>query len=691
LQKAVLLRLTARFAWLLPAAGLAVILRGFWLGQVPVERDWLRFEMPVKRFIADALAAGHLPTWWPYDGLGVPFLSSPNVTFFHPTTLLFWALPFTLAFVLHVLVGPVVGAWGTYRLARSLGVRPAAAPLAVAFFLLNGWAVSLLEQTPFALAAAAVPWAYWAALRLHKSAVAVVVLALAVASTLLAGDAVMAYTAALGSLALAAGKRRRLRRFGRYAQAMVLAAAVAMAQLLPTLALFNESPRSQGRGLLPPSFWNLGPAQLLEFVHPSPFIDAIRSQYFPTLYVGLVFLPLILIGAATSFRMRNRLLAIAAVALVTAAGSSTPLWSLWSAVLPGWKGLQFPIKAVGGFYLVGAILAARGAQRLLQARWSAPRHSWLAAALVGLAVLDNSLALFDAVPTAPASFLEPRPLAVAMQKLGVSTVGTSFTQTWKQERAVWGEVGEAEFLGAVYPLSNVFYGLPTANAYLPAFSMRYQELAVEHQGEWVSRLAGVFGSQFMVIRQEQLRPEQYSRIRERDAVSGAVLYELRQHLPRAYLTHGARVLPRAQALAHVLSKDFKPGREAVLESDGPWAAPASLSGDSEQPAVPLTEVSREGNALIIRLETTAAALLVVNESMFSGVSATDNGQATPVWVANYLVRAVQIQPGKHEVRFEYQPPGLRAGLVISALGLVACAALVLWPLRQKLPRRFSRA
>jgi uncharacterized membrane protein YfhO len=42
---------------------------------------------------------------------------------------------------------------------------------------------------------------------------------------------------------------------------------------------------------------------------------------------------------------------------------------------------------------------------------------------------------------------------------------------------------------------------------------------------------------------------------------------------------------------------------------------------------------------------------------------------TPVLVANGLFRAVAVPQGAHHVELRYRPPGLRAGLVLSALAI----------------------
>jgi hypothetical protein len=67
--------------------------------------------------------------------------------------------------------------------------------------------------------------------------------------------------------------------------------------------------------------------------------------------------------------------------------------------------------------------------------------------------------------------------------------------------------------------------------------------------------------------------------------------------------------------------------------------------------------------------------LVVRETHARGWRAWVDGAAAPVRLAEGRYRAVAVPAGRHRVRFAYAPPGLRAGLVVTALS--AAAALVL--------------
>src|SRR4051812_37744494 len=88
------MRVPARWPQLaLVTAALALHARQL-AGGVPYWRDSHLLFVPGKRFLAESLRAGRLPEWWPWDSAGAPFLAQPLFSTFHPTSLLYVALPF---------------------------------------------------------------------------------------------------------------------------------------------------------------------------------------------------------------------------------------------------------------------------------------------------------------------------------------------------------------------------------------------------------------------------------------------------------------------------------------------------------------------------------------------------------------------------------------------------------------------
>ena len=108
-----------------------------------------------KRFIANALRSRELPLWNPYVFAGVPFWAAGQHSALYPLSALFYVLPIPLAFgwfaALHLFLA---GTW-TYVLARTLGLRRAAAMLAGATFMFSGFVVT---HNVFPMIMAAIVW-----------------------------------------------------------------------------------------------------------------------------------------------------------------------------------------------------------------------------------------------------------------------------------------------------------------------------------------------------------------------------------------------------------------------------------------------------------------------------------------------------------------------------------------------------
>lgn len=110
---------------------------------------------------------------------------------------------------------------------------------------------------------------------------------------------------------------------------------------------------------------------------------------------------------------------------------------------------------------------------------------------------------------------------------------------------------------------------------------------------------------------------------------------------------------------HLLLLDDEKFQEAkqqvqVQKADEPeWSPPAFLE--------------EHNNSLRIGFETNTSGFLVLADQYMPGWKAYDNGQEVPILQANFSQRALRVGPGKHDIRFEYEPPGFAWGWKISLL------------------------
>ena len=150
--------------------------------------------------------------------------------------------------------------------------------------------------------------------------------------------------------------------------------------------------------------------------------------------------------------------------------------------------------------------------------------------------------------------------------------------------------------------------------------------------------------------------------------------------PRAWLVNRAEIAGDAAILQKIADPAFdrwrvallEPGAEPALDQLGPSAAPDSAG------AVNLP-VSESPTLMAYRVSAAAPALLVLSETHYPGWRAAVDGQAAPLFRADYVLRAVPVPAGEHTVTLAFRPPSFTIGAIISgAAGLGVVLALVVF-------------
>ena len=161
--------------------------------------------------------------------------------------------------------------------------------------------------------------------------------------------------------------------------------------------------------------------------------------------------------------------------------------------------------------------------------------------------------------------------------------------------------------------------------------------------------------------------------------------------PRAYLVPAARAVGSAAAAWEaVAAPSFNPRRTVVLEGvDSRESGNDRGRADGQDTPGSARLTSDRPQRVAIAVEAAADAWLVLADAWFPGWAATLDGTSTPVLRANYLVRAVAVPVGRHEVVFSYDPPGYATGRTVSSVAWgvlgVALVATVLLGRRRRHP------
>ena len=151
--------------------------------------------------------------------------------------------------------------------------------------------------------------------------------------------------------------------------------------------------------------------------------------------------------------------------------------------------------------------------------------------------------------------------------------------------------------------------------------------------------------------------------------------------PRAWLVHHYAVRRDSMDVLALLSR-FDYRKMALFEED-PGCAIAEPPAAEAAPEIVRYEPAR----VDIQVRAAAPALLVLSDLFYPGWQATVDGRPAKILEANYVMRAVAVPEGAHEIRFLYRPASFRFGAAVSAAGCLAVALLILSHMRARRRRR----
>jgi hypothetical protein len=162
------------------------------------------------------------------------------------------------------------------------------------------------------------------------------------------------------------------------------------------------------------------------------------------------------------------------------------------------------------------------------------------------------------------------------------------------------------------------------------------------------------------------------------------LTSLRSELP--YLYRDSETFPRAfwvpnalpandfeAALAATTQPAFDAKRDVVIEGAPSVSAPGTTTDAGAAQRIVEYQPER------VRLETDAPTpgWLVLTDTPYPGWSAQVDGKPAPLYPADAVARAVQVEAGHHEIEMRFQPATLRVGLFISLATITGLLCLLM--------------
>jgi hypothetical protein len=443
----------------------------------------------------------------------------------------------------------------------------------------------------------------------------------------------------------------------------LLGAALAAVQLVPHVELIARSQRDAT-----PVVWGIANGahlrHLVTLVRPDHFGSPVGHTYqgppnYTELcaYVGV--LPLLLAVAGARPRAHPASPYFAGIALLgLLLYLETPLHALMGVLVPGYRLGIGASRAIVLFALGVAGLAAIGFDQLAGPGPARPRWRVALGALV-LAASAAELLRFGRRHLTMVDEALAAPPAPAIEEL----------------RRVAGLGRMTSTPGVFPPNSAMTYGLESADGYESLYARRYAEYLAASATN--PRLLDALNVRSLVTDQATAAPDLALRY-DREVR----IYERTRALPRAFVVWRHRRLDPPAVRAALGAADFDPAREALVEAD-PGLAPAG-GGQAG-----VTLVSHEPERVVVRATLSAPGLLVLGDASYPGWEARVDGRPRPLLVADYVLRAVALEAGAHEIEFVFRPVSYRVGAAVSLAALAGLAAATVVSSRRARLRRLE--
>ncbi len=388
------------------------------------ERDLSVFFIPPRMLWTETLRGGEFPLWNPYFYSGHPLLATLQPGIFYPINLLFFALPFDLAFNWIVIAHFALAATFTYILLRELDASKTGAVAGALTFMLSGYLFSAHNVLNTLLSAVWPPLAVSLFLMgLKRRSYRWSAASGSVIAVMFFGGGIEVFYATCALLfalsimprilimrrdegvpkpdavdSIAARKRLLL-----FAVSMAVFLLISAVQLLPFLELAGASTRAHGLTYAEATTWSLDLKDFIQFVLPDPFGYAssedkywANQSWLKTVYVGSI--PLLL---STFFFIEKKkkalpFILVSLLGLTVAMGKNNPLYQLLFSYLPLFNKFRYPVKFLFIPFLFLAVSAGLGLDSFLRMSESKKRLVYAGGAPPSIAVFFLSVSTLSA-------------------------------------------------------------------------------------------------------------------------------------------------------------------------------------------------------------------------------------------------------------------------------------------------------
>jgi hypothetical protein len=147
------------------------------------------------------------------------------------------------------------------------------------------------------------------------------------------------------------------------------------------------------------------------------------------------------------------------------------------------------------------------------------------------------------------------------------------------------------------------------------------------------------------------------------------IYKNSDVLPRAFVVRQSEVIPgKDGVLARLMQPGFDPRKAVILEEGVSAQSVPTIPEDTDTPP-PVVFDRYEPNYIRLQAALARPGWLVLTDTYYPGWKVRVEGQMGRILPADYIFRAVSLEPGSHVVEFIYRPISFLLGVAISVLAL----------------------
>ncbi len=411
---------------------------------------------------------------------------------------------------------------------------------------------------------------------------------------------------------------------------------------------------------------------------PEHLLNALAPEYagWPEwqVYAGVVVLFLALATLPSRAPGRWFWVGVAIFSLILALGELTPIYGLMSALVPGFGQLRVPPRSLFLSSFALAMLAGMGLDQMLKGRANLRQLRVIGAALAGISlVLGFSLLLRNLAALQSAAFF------VSAALIGFAAIWTGISI---RKRSLGSIVGWCLLIVLDLSLVNLTtvevrpapdlehvtagqesgnprafspsYSLPQPAAAVAGFELAdgINPLQLASYSGYMSQATGFSEDEYSVTLPPFVDPGAKWAFKPDLALMGDLAISQ---------------IVSAYPIEHT-DLEFERTEQGRYYYRNPHARPrAWIDGGG-----PVEVVEWTPNRIVMR--ATGPGTLVASEIAYPGWEVTIDGATAPLDTYAGLLRAVELSSGEHEVEFAFRPNSLRAGALVTLIGLIVLAS-----------------